>query len=175
MILAGALDTATERPTPAAADGREGAKSDPQRRHQQADRDHRLQTAATETSERSNASTAKAPRCSCHHSASPTPLPAQTAKPHSETTKQMHALLQKPAALQAHHQRKQIVQPMLANTNTIKRTDHFMRRGLTACESEWQLIATTHNPPKALAPPQAEQLKPTEPAPHGPRLTTQTQ
>jgi hypothetical protein len=57
----------------------------------------------------------------------------------------MHALLQEPASLRAHRRRKQIVEPVFANTKTIRRADRFMRRGLSACEAEWQLIATTHN------------------------------
>jgi transposase len=69
----------------------------------------------------------------------------KTAKPHSETAKRMHALLQEPAAVRAHRRRKQIVEPVFANTKTIRRADRFMRRGLPACEAEWQLIATTHN------------------------------
>jgi hypothetical protein len=36
-----------------------------------------------------------------------------------------------------------------------------MRRGLPACDAEWQLIATTHNLLRlALAPPQAKRLNP---------------
>jgi hypothetical protein len=69
----------------------------------------------------------------------------KTAKPHSETAKRMHALLQEPDAIRAHRRRKQIVEPVFANTKTIRRADRFMRRGLSACEAEWQLIATTHN------------------------------
>lgn len=69
----------------------------------------------------------------------------KTAKPHSETAKRMHALLQEPDASHAHRRRKQIVEPVFANTETIRRADRFMRRGLPACDAEWQLIATTHN------------------------------
>ena len=69
----------------------------------------------------------------------------KTAKPHSETAKQMHALLQTPDAAHAYRRRQQIVEPVFANTKTIRRADRFMRRGLTACNAEWQLIATTHN------------------------------
>jgi hypothetical protein len=60
----------------------------------------------------------------------------KTAKPHSETAKRIHALLQEPAAVRAHHRRKQIVEPVFANTKTIRRADRFMRRGLPACEAE---------------------------------------
>jgi hypothetical protein len=33
----------------------------------------------------------------------------------------------------------------LAHTKCIRRTDRFLRRGLAACQAEWQLIAATHN------------------------------
>lgn len=69
----------------------------------------------------------------------------KTAKPHSETAKRMHNLLQSPDTARAYRRRQQIVEPVFANTKTIRRADRFMRRGLSACESEWQLIATTHN------------------------------
>jgi hypothetical protein len=69
----------------------------------------------------------------------------KTAKPHSETAKRMHARLQEPDAANAYRRRQQIVEPVFANTKTIRRAERFMRRGLTACDAEWQLIATTHN------------------------------
>ena len=69
----------------------------------------------------------------------------KTAKPHSETAKRMHTLLQSTDAAHAYRRRQQFVEPVFANTKTIRRADRFMRRGLPACEAEWQLIATTHN------------------------------
>lgn len=69
----------------------------------------------------------------------------RTAKPHSETAKRMHARLQSPEEARAYRRRQQIVEPVFANTKTIRRAERFMRRGLSACESEWQLIAATHN------------------------------
>jgi transposase len=69
----------------------------------------------------------------------------KTATPHSHVAKQMHAELQKPTARVAYRRRQQIVEPIFANTKTLRRADRFMRRGLSACEAEWQLIATTHN------------------------------
>lgn len=69
----------------------------------------------------------------------------KTAKPHSETAQQMHVLLQTPDAAHAYRRRQQIVEPVFANTKIIRRADRFIRRGLTACQAEWQLIATTHN------------------------------
>ena len=69
----------------------------------------------------------------------------KTAKPLSETAKRMHARLQSPDQAGAYRRRQQIVEPVFANTKTIRRAERFMRRGLSACESEWQLIAATHN------------------------------
>ena len=34
---------------------------------------------------------------------------------------------------------------VFAHTKCIRRTDRFLRRGLAACQAEWQLIAATHN------------------------------
>jgi hypothetical protein len=69
----------------------------------------------------------------------------KTAKPHSETAKRMHTQLQSSDAARAYRCRQQIVEPVFANTKTIRRADRFMRRGLSACQAEWQLIAITHN------------------------------
>jgi hypothetical protein len=33
----------------------------------------------------------------------------------------------------------------LRTRNFIRRSDRFLRRGLAACQAEWQLIAVTHN------------------------------
>jgi hypothetical protein len=35
--------------------------------------------------------------------------------------------------------------PSSAHTKVIRRSDRFLRRGLPACQAEWQLIAATHN------------------------------
>ena len=42
-------------------------------------------------------------------------------------------------------QRQAIIEPVFANTKFIRRIDRFQRRGLQACQAEWQLIAATHN------------------------------
>jgi transposase len=41
--------------------------------------------------------------------------------------------------------RSQIIEPVFAQTKTIRGTDRFQRRGLNACRTEWRLIAATHN------------------------------
>ena len=69
----------------------------------------------------------------------------QTATPKSETARRMHAVLQQPEAKANYRRRQQMVEPIFAQTKSLRRSDRFLRRGLTACESEWQLIATTHN------------------------------
>jgi hypothetical protein len=47
----------------------------------------------------------------------------KTAKPHSETAKRMHALLQDPDCIRVHRRRKQILEPISANTKTIRPAD----------------------------------------------------
>ncbi len=69
----------------------------------------------------------------------------KTAKPHSEAAARMHARLKEPDAAKSYRRRQQVVEPVFANTKTIRRAERFMRRGLPACQAEWQLIATTHN------------------------------
>jgi len=38
-----------------------------------------------------------------------------------------------------------IVEPVFAQTKVTRRAGHFLRRGLSACRSEWRLMAATHN------------------------------
>lgn len=38
-----------------------------------------------------------------------------------------------------------MVEPVFADTKFNRRADRFLRRGLAACNSEWRLIAATHN------------------------------
>ena len=62
--------------------------------------------------------------------------PRQNAPPQSEEARRVEAL---------YRRRQQIVEPVFANTKFIRRIDRFQRRGLQACQAEWQLIAATHN------------------------------
>lgn len=41
--------------------------------------------------------------------------------------------------------RGKTVEPVFGQVKDVRRCDRFMRRGATACDSEWKLIATTHN------------------------------
>ena len=54
-------------------------------------------------------------------------------------------MLSRPEGQLLYRRRQQIVEPVFAQTKYIRRTDRFLRRGLTACQAEWQLIAATHN------------------------------
>jgi transposase len=44
-----------------------------------------------------------------------------------------------------YRRRQQLVEPVFADTKFNRRADRFMRRGLGACNSEWRLVAATHN------------------------------
>ena len=57
----------------------------------------------------------------------------------------IEAVLSTPEGQALYRRRQQIVEPVFAHTKVIRRTDRFLRRGLTACQAEWQLIAATHN------------------------------
>jgi hypothetical protein len=54
-------------------------------------------------------------------------------------------VLSRPEGQALYRRRQQIVEPVFAHTKFIRRSDRFLRRGLAACQAEWQLIAATHN------------------------------
>ncbi len=62
-----------------------------------------------------------------------------------EEARRIEAVLSKPEGQALYRRRQQIVEPVFAHTKYIRRSDRFLRRGLTACQAEWQLIAATHN------------------------------
>ena len=62
-----------------------------------------------------------------------------------DEARRIEAALSKPEGQALYRRRQQIVEPVFAQTKFIRRTDRFLRRGLAACQAEWQLIATTHN------------------------------
>jgi hypothetical protein len=41
--------------------------------------------------------------------------------------------------------RQMTIEPVFANTKFNRRLDRFLRRGRSACRSEWRLITATHN------------------------------
>jgi len=59
--------------------------------------------------------------------------------------RRIEAVLSKPEGQALYRRRQQIVEPVFAHTKFIRRSDRFLRRGLAACQAEWQLIAATHN------------------------------
>ena len=54
-------------------------------------------------------------------------------------------MLSKPEGQALHRWRQQIVEPVFAHVKCIRRADHFLCRGLAACQAEWQPIAASHN------------------------------
>jgi transposase len=58
---------------------------------------------------------------------------------------EMHEKLLTQAGRELYARRKQLAEPVFAQTKVIRRADRFQRRGLAACRSEWRLIAATHN------------------------------
>jgi hypothetical protein len=60
-------------------------------------------------------------------------------------SRRIEAVLSKPEGQALYRRRQQIVEPVFAHINSIRRSDRFLRRGLTACQAEWQLIAATHD------------------------------
>jgi len=62
-----------------------------------------------------------------------------------DEAQRIEAVLSQPEGQALYRRRQQIVEPVFAHTKFIRRTDRFLRRGLTACQAEWQLIAATHN------------------------------
>jgi transposase len=62
-----------------------------------------------------------------------------------QEAQRIEAVLSTPDGQALYRRRQQIVEPVFAHTKVIRRSDRFLRRGLTACQAEWQLIAATHN------------------------------
>jgi DDE family transposase len=54
-------------------------------------------------------------------------------------------VLSSPDGQALYRRRQQMVEPVFAHIKSIRRLDRFLRRGLTASQAEWQLIAATHN------------------------------
>lgn len=60
-------------------------------------------------------------------------------------TETMVAKLATPRGRQLYKRRSTLVEPVFAQTKHNRRMPGFLRRGLTAVDSEWQLITATHN------------------------------
>jgi transposase len=62
-----------------------------------------------------------------------------------DEAQRIEEVLSTPEGQALYRRRQQMVEPVFAHTKYIRRADRFLRRGLTACQAEWQLIAATHN------------------------------
>jgi transposase len=71
--------------------------------------------------------------------------PRKLAPRQGEEARRIEALLSTPEGQALYRRRQQIVEPVFEHIKSIRRLDRFLRRGLTACQAEWQLIASTHN------------------------------
>jgi transposase len=71
--------------------------------------------------------------------------PRKLAPRQGREAERIEALLSKPEGKALYRRRQQLVEPVFADTKFNRRADRFMRRGLGACNSEWRLIAATHN------------------------------
>jgi hypothetical protein len=74
--------------------------------------------------------------------------PRKLAPKQGREAQRIEALLSRPEGQALYRKRQQFVEPVFAQTKVIRRSDHFLRRGLAACQAEWRLIAATHNLPK---------------------------
>jgi hypothetical protein len=71
--------------------------------------------------------------------------PRKLSRRQGEEAERIEAVLSQPEGRALYRRRQQIAEPVFAHTKVIRRSDRFLRRGLAACQAEWQLIAATHN------------------------------
>ena len=57
----------------------------------------------------------------------------------------MRRVLEPELGKQLYGKRQVTIEPVFANTKFNRRIDRFLRRGISACRSEWRLITATHN------------------------------
>jgi hypothetical protein len=57
----------------------------------------------------------------------------------------MRRVLETDAGAALYGKRQVTIEPVFANTKLNRRLDRFLRRGRSACRSEWRLITATHN------------------------------
>ena len=57
----------------------------------------------------------------------------------------MRRVLETDQGKQLYGKRQATIEPVFANTKFNRRIDRFLRRGRSACRSEWRLITATHN------------------------------
>ena len=71
--------------------------------------------------------------------------PRRLAPRQGDEARRIEAVLSTPEGQALYRRRQQMVEPVFAHIKSIRRSDRFLRRGLTACRAEWQLIAASHN------------------------------
>jgi transposase len=71
--------------------------------------------------------------------------PRKLAPRQGPEAERIEAVLAQPEGQALYRRRQQLVEPIFADTKFNRRADRFLRRGLAACDSEWRLIAATHN------------------------------
>jgi transposase len=62
-----------------------------------------------------------------------------------DEARRIEAILDTPEGQARYRRRQRMVEPVFANIKYLRRIDRFQRRVLRACQSEWKLIASTHN------------------------------
>jgi Transposase DDE domain len=90
----------------------------------------------------------------------------------------MRRVLETELGKQLYGKRQETIEPVFANTKFNRRLDRFLRRGISACRSEWRLITATNNllklhsyqtataglgPPRPTEPHAASRLPPSRP------------
>ena len=71
--------------------------------------------------------------------------PRRYAPKQGPEAERIEALLSKPEGKALYRRRQQLVEPVFADIKFNRRADRFLRRGISACNAEWRLMAATHN------------------------------
>jgi hypothetical protein len=71
--------------------------------------------------------------------------PRQKASKQGPQADRIKALLATTDGDRLYRRRKQIIEPVFGHIKYLRGIDRFARRGLQACQAEWQLITATHN------------------------------
>jgi transposase len=71
--------------------------------------------------------------------------PRRLAARQGPEAERIETILATPDGVALYRRRQQIVEPIFANTKFIRGAGRFRRRSLSACRSEWRLLAATHN------------------------------
>ena len=69
----------------------------------------------------------------------------QPAKRHGPQADRIKAILATDDGDRLYRRRKQIIEPVFGHIKYLRGIDRLARRGLKACQAEWQLICATHN------------------------------